>query len=84
MRRAACPSTNETTANEGAANTALEQGFGADVAQDVAEDVSGAEDDGSVKVLISPIVIFQRRNPRPTHACRPPRLPLGDMRRTGT
>jgi len=30
-----------------------------------------------VKVLVVARVIFQRRNPHPTHACRPPRLPLG-------
>ena len=50
------------------------------LAQDVAEDVLGAAEDGSVKVLIFPIAIFQRRNrnPCPTHAFRPPRLPLGD------
>ena len=32
-----------------------------DVAQDVAEDVLGAAEEGSVKVLILPIAIFQRR-----------------------
>ena len=31
-----------------------------------------------VKALILPILIFQRRNLRPTYACRPPALPLGD------
>ena len=55
-----------------------------DAAQDVAEDVLGAAEDGSVKVFILLIVIFKRRNPRPTHACRPPRLPLGDTRRMTT
>jgi len=37
------------------------------MAQDVAQDVLGAAKDGSVKVLILPIAIFQQRNPRPTH-----------------
>ena len=37
------------------------------VTQDVAEDVLGAAEDGSMKVLILHIAIFQRRNPRPTH-----------------
>jgi len=32
--------------------------------------------DGDVMVLILSIVIFQRRNLRPTLACLPPRLPL--------
>jgi len=41
------------------------------VAQGVAEDVLGAADDGSVKAFIIARAIFQRRNPRPTHACRP-------------
>ena len=49
-----------------------------DLAQDVAEDVLGAAKDRGVKVLILPIIIFQRRNPRPTHVCRAPRLPSGD------
>ena len=56
-----------------------------DAAQDVAEDVSGAAEDGSVKVLILSIAIFQphafllfRQSFRPTRACRPPRLLLGD------
>ena len=49
-----------------------------DAAQDMAEDVLGAAKSGSVEVLILPIAIFQRRNPRPAHACRPPRSPLGD------
>ena len=40
-----------------------------DVAQDVAQDVTGATEDGSVGVSILPIVIFQRWNPHPTHAC---------------
>ena len=35
--------------------------------QYVAEGVLGAAKDGSVKVLILPIAIFQQRNPRPTH-----------------
>ena len=48
-----------------------------DVAQKVAEDVFSATEDGSVKVLILLIVIFQRRNPRLSHACRPPTLALG-------
>ena len=48
-----------------------------DKTQDVAEHVFGVAKDGSVKVLIFSIVIFQRRNPRLSHACRPPRLPLG-------
>ena len=48
------------------------------VTQDVAEGVLGAAEEGSVKVSIVARVIFQRRNPRPTHASRPPRLPLGD------
>ena len=44
------------------------------VAQDVAEDVFGAVENGSLEVLIvASIVIFQRRNPCPAHACRPPR-----------
>ena len=42
-----------------------------DVTQDLAEDVLGAAEDGSVKVLIVARAIFQRRNPHPTHACRP-------------
>ena len=46
-----------------------------DVMQDVAGDVLGAAEDGSLKVLIVARVIFQRRNPRPTQACRPPRSP---------
>jgi len=49
-----------------------------DLTRDVAQDVLGAAEDGSVKVFIFSIAIFQRRNPRPTYACRPPRLPLGD------
>jgi len=48
------------------------------VVQGVAEDVVGAAEDGSVKVFIVARVIFQRQNPRPTYAYRPPRLPLGD------
>ena len=46
-----------------------------DATQDVVEGVLGAAEDGGVKVLILPIVIFQRRNPRPADACRPPRCP---------
>jgi len=46
-----------------------------DVTQGVVEEVLGAAEDGSTKVLIVARVIFQRRNPRPTHACRPPRCP---------
>ena len=37
------------------------QDMAQDMAQDVAEDISGAAEDGSLKVLILPIVIFQRR-----------------------
>ena len=47
-----------------------------DVTHDVGEDVLGAAEDGSVKVFIEARVTFQRRNPRPTHACRPPRCTL--------
>jgi len=58
------------------------KGAAQDVAQDVTQDVAGgvlgAAEDGTVKVLIVEQVIFNRRNPRPTHVCRPPRLPLGD------
>ena len=43
-----------------------------DLAQDLAQDMSGAAEDGGVKVFIVARVIFQR------YACRPPRLPLGD------
>ena len=57
---------------------AIFQDVARDVAQGVAQDLLGAAEDGSVKVLILPILIFQRRNPRPTHACRPPCLPLVD------
>ena len=46
-----------------------------DRTQDVAEGVLGAAEDRSAKVLIAACVIFQRRNPRPTHACRPLTLP---------
>jgi len=36
------------------------------------EDVLDAAEDGGVKVVIVvPIAIFRRRNPRPTHACSP-------------
>ena len=49
-----------------------------DVAGDVAGDVLGAAEDGGMEVLSLPILISKRRNPRPTHACRPPHLPLGD------
>jgi len=56
------------------------KGAAQDVAQDPQEGVLGAAENGSVKVfIVASIVIFQRRNPRPIHACRPPRLPLGDM-----
>ena len=51
-----------------------------DVAQGVVEDVLDAAKDGSLKVLVFARVTFQRRNPHPTHAFRPPRLPLGDTR----
>ena len=44
----------------------------------VAGDVLGAAEDGGMEVLIVARAIFQRRNPRPRHVCRPPRLPLGD------
>ena len=54
-----------------------------DVTKDVAGDVLGAAEDGGVRVFIVARVIFQRRSPRPTHACRPT-LPLGDTQRTGT
>ena len=53
-----------------------------DVAQDVAEDVLGAAENGGVEVFIFPIAIFQRRNPSPTHEFRPPRLPFGCTLRT--
>jgi len=46
-----------------------------DVTQDVTEDVLGAAEDGSVKVLIVARTTFQRRNPHPVLACRPPRFP---------
>ena len=46
-----------------------------DAAQDVAEGLSSAAEDGSLKVFIVARVIFQRRNPRTTHACRPSRCP---------
>ena len=49
-----------------------------DVTQDVAEDASGAAEDGSLKVFIVERVIFQRRNPSPTQACHSPRCPWGD------
>jgi len=41
----------------------------------VTEGVLGAAEDGSVKVFIAARVIFQRRNPCPTHAYRPPHCP---------
>ena len=48
-----------------------------DAAQDAAEDMLGAEKDGSLTVLFVARAIFQRREtPRPTHARRPPRCPL--------
>ena len=54
----------------------MAQDVAQDVAQGVAEDVLGAAEDGRVKVLIMvPIVVFQWRNPRPTHAFHPPRCP---------
>jgi len=64
----------------------VKDGHVKDAAQDAAQDVAqavaggnfGAAEDGSVKVLVLCIVIFQRRNPRPTHALRPKRLLLGD------
>ena len=46
-----------------------------DVAQDVAEDMSGAAEDGSVKVLILPIFNFQRQQ---TGSSRP--SPMGAKR----
>ena len=46
--------------------------------KDLAEDVLDAAKDGSVKVLILPIVIFQRRNAHSTHTRATQRLPLGD------
>ena len=46
--------------------------------QDAVEGVLGAAEDGGMKAVIAARAIFQRRNPRPTHAYRPPRLPLGD------
>jgi len=48
--------------------TEASQDVAQDAAQDVAEDVLGAAEDGSMKVFILLIVIFQGRNPRPTHA----------------
>jgi len=53
-----------------------------DAAQDVAKDVMGAAEDRSAKMLIVVSVIFQRRNPRLSHAYRPT-LPLGGTYRTG-
>ena len=44
----------------------------------VAQGVAGAAEDGGVAVLALSIAIFQRWNPRPTHAHRPPRPHLGD------
>ena len=41
------------------------------VAKDVAEGVLGAAEDGGMKVFIVARAIFQRRDPRPTQACRP-------------
>ena len=41
-----------------------------DLTQGVAEDVLGAAEDGSPKVFIAARAICQRRNLRPTHACR--------------
>ena len=51
------------------------QGMAQDVAQDLAEDVPGAAEDGSVKVLIFPIVAFQRQQ---TGSSRP--SPMGAKR----
>jgi len=51
------------------------QGVAEGVTLGAAEDVLGAAEDESVKVLIVARAIFQRRNPRPTHAFRPPRCP---------
>ena len=51
----------------------MAQDVAEDGTQDMAEDVLGAAEDGSVKVLIVARAISQRWNPRPTHACRPPR-----------
>ena len=49
------------------------------VAQDASGGVLGAAEDEGVKVfIVLSIVIFHWRNPRPTHTCRPPRLPFGD------
>ena len=64
----------------------MKDGHVKDAAEDVAEDVTldaagdvfGAAKDGSVKVLILTRVILQWRNPRPTHACRPPRPHVKD------
>jgi len=47
-----------------------------DVTQDVAEDVLGAAEGRGVGVFVLPIPNFQLRNPRPTHACHPPRFPF--------
>ena len=63
---------------EGQAREGRGAGRAEDVAEDVTEDVLGAAKDGSMKVFIVARVIFQRRNPRPTHARHPPRLPFGD------
>ena len=46
-----------------------------DATQGVAGGVLGAAEEGSAKALIVARAIFQRRNPRPTNACRPPRCP---------
>ena len=51
------------------------QGVALDVTQDVAEGVTGATEDGSVKVPILPIAIFQRRR---TDLSRP--YPMGTRR----
>ena len=48
------------------------------LAKVVAKDVLGAAETGSTKVfVVVSIAIFQRRNPRPTHAWRPSHAALG-------
>ena len=56
-------------------------GRGEDVAQDVAESVLGAAEDGSLVVCFLFIAIFQRMNSRPTHVSRPPRRPWATRER---
>jgi len=46
-----------------------------DMGQDVAEDVPGAAENGSTKVLVVARAIFQRRDPRLAYARRPPCCP---------